>query len=394
MNATPRISVLMSVYNGARYLREAVDSILSQTLGDFEFIIVDDGSTDETQGILDSYTDPRVVRLRNETNIGLTRSLNKGLAVACGEYVARQDADDISLPVRLEKQVAFLDAKPNIGLVGTAYREVYDDGRPDRPMSVPLTLDEIREQLLYHHCFCHGSVMARRTALTAVGGYDERFAVAQDRDLWLRLADHFDLANLADELYSLRMSSWSVTGTSRSRQRQAVRRAVQNTLVRGIRQPSAQALGRFYWLQVLDESSVSGANSASDYLNRALAANSALADDTQWLAQAAVSRAFDLARAESGTGYDYEVGFAFLDNLVRLLPADMAALHDHQGWMLSELSAAFAFASAQFGDPTEVRRFCRRAWASHSGHWRDRGLVSVFLRSFIPKLSIASRSIS
>jgi len=384
----------MSVYNGARYLLEAVDSILGQTFGDFEFIILDDASTDETPTILDSYTDARIVRLRIEANIGLTRSLNKGLAVAGGEYVARQDADDVSMPERLAKQVAFLDSHTSIALVGTSYQEVYEDGRHGRPMAVPLTPDEIREQLFYHHCFCHGSVMARCAALAALGGYDERFAVAQDRDLWLRLADYFNLANLADELYTLRMSSRSVTGTSRSRQRQAVRSAVLNTLERGIRHPSPEALGRFYWLQVLDESGVSGANSANDYLSRALAANPALVDDAEWLVQAAVSRAFEIARVEPGTGYDYEVGFAFLDDLARLLPADMAALRDRQGWMRSELSAAFAFASAQFGDPSDIRRFCYRAWASDNMHWRNRGLASIFLRSFIPKPSVASRSMS
>ncbi|MGC8880316.1 MAG: glycosyltransferase family 2 protein, partial [Anaerolineae bacterium] len=95
---TPAISVIMAVYNGARYLREAVDSILNQTFTDFEFIIVDDGSTDETPAVLDEYNDPRIVRLRNAHNLGLTKSLNRGLHVARGRYIARQDADDLSYP--------------------------------------------------------------------------------------------------------------------------------------------------------------------------------------------------------------------------------------------------------------------------------------------------------
>ena len=108
----PKVSVVMSVYNGERYLREAVDSILGQTFGAFEFVIVDDASTDETPLILSGYTDPRIVFLRNDENLGLTRSLNVGLKMACGEYIARQDADDISLPNRLERQVGLLDEQP------------------------------------------------------------------------------------------------------------------------------------------------------------------------------------------------------------------------------------------------------------------------------------------
>ena len=98
----PKVSVLMSVYNGERYLREAVESILNQTFTDFEFIIIDDGSTDSSRAILASFDDPRIVLLQNETNIGLTRSLNEGLSLARGKYIARQDADDASLLERLE----------------------------------------------------------------------------------------------------------------------------------------------------------------------------------------------------------------------------------------------------------------------------------------------------
>ncbi len=126
----PRVSVLMSVYNGERFLRDSVESILGQTFTDFEFLILDDGSTDSTCEILEEYAnkDARIVLVRNDRNLGLTRSLNKGLRLVRGEYLARQDADDISLPKRLEMQVKFLDAHPEVGVVGSALEIIDENG--------------------------------------------------------------------------------------------------------------------------------------------------------------------------------------------------------------------------------------------------------------------------
>ena len=115
----PKVAVLMSVYNGEKYLREAINSILSQTFNDFEFLIINDGSTDGTADILKSYTDSRIKIINNEKNIGLTKSLNKGLKIAKGEYIARQDADDISMPERLKEEVAFLEIHKDYAVVGT-----------------------------------------------------------------------------------------------------------------------------------------------------------------------------------------------------------------------------------------------------------------------------------
>ena len=125
---TPRVSVIMSVLNGAEFLRPAVASILNQTFTDFEFIIIDNASTDATADILDSYRDPRIVRVRNGNILTLTESLNKGLVLARGVYVARQDADDISAPARLERQLAILDTQPDALLVGTHARMIDETG--------------------------------------------------------------------------------------------------------------------------------------------------------------------------------------------------------------------------------------------------------------------------
>ena len=128
----PQVSVIMPVYNGGRYLREAVDSILNQTFREFEFIIIDDGSTDDTWSVLTDYAahDSQVRLIQNEANIGLTRSLNKGLAVSRAALIARQDADDISMPERLARQIAFLEMHPEVGLLGTQGDFIDADGRP------------------------------------------------------------------------------------------------------------------------------------------------------------------------------------------------------------------------------------------------------------------------
>jgi len=152
VSAVPRVSVAMAVYNGERYLRQAVDSVLAQTFCDFEFLIVDDGSTDSTPEILAGYGDRRVVVISNSQNVGLTRSLNRCLERARGEYVARMDADDVSMPTRLEKQAAYLDRHPAVGL------------RPPRRMRLAV-------QLLPGGCVAaHGCGRHRHGAVPVRGG--------------------------------------------------------------------------------------------------------------------------------------------------------------------------------------------------------------------------------
>ena len=210
----PTVSVVMSVH-GARYLRDSVNSILTQTFGSFEFIIVDDGSTDDTWSILSAYAacDARLVLLRNEHNIGYTRSLNRGLSAARGALIARQDADDISMPERLAQQVAFLEANPEVGLVASQVQVIDADGSPvaQEMFTGRLDNDGIQQQLLEHCCLCHGSVMFRRACLDAVGLYDERLEPAEDYDLWLRMAEVTRLAKLPDKLFCYRRHADSVS---------------------------------------------------------------------------------------------------------------------------------------------------------------------------------------
>lgn len=207
----PKTSVVMSVYNGERYLREAVDSILNQTFRDFEFLIVNDGSTDGTEKILRCYRDFRIKIVNNERNIGLTKSLNKGLKLAKGEYIARQDADDISLPQRLEKQVKFLDTHRHVALIGSPFLVINEDGKILGVQTVLLLNEEIQKRLLKDNAFGHGTSMFRKDCLDKIGLYREEFKSAQDYDLWLRISERYNVANIAEPLYKWRISLSSVS---------------------------------------------------------------------------------------------------------------------------------------------------------------------------------------
>ncbi|GAB1545569.1 hypothetical protein NUACC21_82450 [Scytonema sp. NUACC21] len=210
----PKVTVLMAVYNGERYLQEAIESILNQTFLDFEFLIVNDGSIDSTREIILSYNDPRIRLVNNDNNLGLTRSLNKGLQLAKGELIARQDADDISEPERLAKQVAFLERHREVVLVGTWYKEIDAYGKLIGDRQLPCDYIQIRWGLLFYCPFVHSAVMLRKsTVLEHIGFYDESLVYAQDYELWCRIARHLVVANLDEYLLKLRINPWSMTQT-------------------------------------------------------------------------------------------------------------------------------------------------------------------------------------
>jgi len=198
------ISVILPVYNGAETIRRAVDSILAQTYQDFEFIIINDGSTDATPQILKSYNDARIQILPQE-NRGLVRSLNRGILASQGKYLARMDADDVALPERFEKQLNFLETHPTVAVLGTAARVIYGDGT-ENIRRRPLNTEAIRKNIIRICPFSHSSVMIRRAVLDKVGLYDtnkcgSKRLLVEDYDLWVRiLAAGYDLANLAEPL--------------------------------------------------------------------------------------------------------------------------------------------------------------------------------------------------
>jgi glycosyltransferase involved in cell wall biosynthesis len=210
----PAISVVMSAYNAADYLRESIDSILAQTFGDWEFIIIDDGSTDETLAILRQYESrEKRFRIISRPNTGLTKALNEAVAAARGEFIARMDADDISLPQRFEKQIAYLRASPDCVLLG-AQIELID------PLGLKIALDhrklnhdEIEAELLAGKggSVVHPACMMRADAVRKIGGYREHYNNSEDLDLFLRLAEVGRIANLPDVLLKYRRHPQSVS---------------------------------------------------------------------------------------------------------------------------------------------------------------------------------------
>lgn len=199
MAVAPRVTVLMPVYNGEEYLREAVDSVLNQTFTDFELLIINDGSTDKSVEIIESYSDSSIRLVHNEKNIKLGATLNKGLHLARGEYIARMDCDDISLPSRLEKQVAFMDSNPKIVVCGTWIRTF--GGATSSVSRYATDSDNIRCIMLFDSSMAHPSVMMRRECLINNKLlYDEEMKYAQDYDLWVRCAQLFPLKNIDEVL--------------------------------------------------------------------------------------------------------------------------------------------------------------------------------------------------
>lgn len=206
MSEIPRVSVVMAVWNGARYLEKAVQSILTQTFTDFEFVIIDDGSTDSTPEKLQRYrAADRRIRVYHQENAGLTRSLNRGFALAQGEYLARMDCDDIAFLDRFERQVEFLDRHPQVALVGSSVVRIDESGREIKRSDCPTSHAEIVRALADYNCFTHSTVMLQKDKLTAVGGYREAYRHAEDYDLWVRLAERYELANLAEPLLYYRV---------------------------------------------------------------------------------------------------------------------------------------------------------------------------------------------
>jgi glycosyltransferase involved in cell wall biosynthesis len=202
-----KISVVMSVYNAEKYLNEAVDSILAQTYADFELILINDKSTDRSGEILGDYAqkDSRIVILENEENIGLTKSLNRGLAIAKGEYIARMDADDISVPHRFAEQVRFLDEHTDYSFVSSIGRYIDEDGNPEQLRLFPETNEEIYAMMPKVDAVMHPGVMFRREDIAKIGNYCEDFRVVQDYDLWFRgMAAGYKFYNIQEPLVLFR----------------------------------------------------------------------------------------------------------------------------------------------------------------------------------------------
>ncbi|ELY44001.1 glycosyltransferase family 2 protein [Natronorubrum bangense] len=208
----PALSVVMPTYNAAEYLRSAIDSILAQTFSDFELVIVNDGSTDGTHSIIESYDDDRIQTVRLETNSGIPTARNRGIEKARGEYVACHDSDDRSHRTRFERQARYLDANKGVAAVGTGALLVDESG--DRIARRRVAADPSLSDLVDVNHFVHGSMIVRRSALEEVGYYHEWFELAEDYELVLRLADRYDVRNIDEPLYEQQIRTDSAYGSS------------------------------------------------------------------------------------------------------------------------------------------------------------------------------------
>ena len=207
----PKVSVVMPAYNAEKYIGEAIDSILNQTFTDFEFIIINDGSTDRTEEIIREYNDPRIVLLENEKNSGIVVTLNKGLDAAKGEYIARMDADDIAASIRFEKQIEVMDNDKTIGALGTGTR-IFGETIETRETHSTLEPEKLKAELLFSTCMCHPSVMIRKKVLDENNlRYKEEYKGAEDYELWWQISSVSKIMTIPDVLHFYRIHPDQVT---------------------------------------------------------------------------------------------------------------------------------------------------------------------------------------
>ena len=245
-NRAPAVSVLLAAYNCAPYLPAALDSILSQTFTDFELVVVDDGSTDDTPAILAACArrDARLVLLRNDRNLKLAASLNRGLGVCLAPFVARADGDDLCHPQLLEKQNQFLQKHPRVGVVSCWFERIDAEGRSLGLQKFPIENATIKFKLLWESSISHPGAMYRREVVQAAGGYDESYAIAQDYDLWSRLMDKTEFSNLSEPLLKVRTHAGCSTTVHVTKKSQLARGVSQRLLSRYLGRPLSDTESR------------------------------------------------------------------------------------------------------------------------------------------------------
>ena len=204
-NSNPLVSVLMPVYNGEKYLFEAIQSILNQTYQNFEILIIDDCSTDNSVRIIQSINDKRVRFLQNKENLGQTKTLNKGIYIAKGKYIARQDQDDLSENLRLELQVNYLEKYPDIKLVGSSINFIDNRGNLITKRKAVIGHNKIINAFSIDNQIAHSSAMFCKSTATKLNGYSLEYKISQDFEFWLRFANENKLDNLDENLISIRM---------------------------------------------------------------------------------------------------------------------------------------------------------------------------------------------
>jgi hypothetical protein len=266
----PKITVLMSVFNEQTYLREAVESVLSQTFGDFEFLIIDDGSEEPFEDFINQYRDARIRVFRQE-NIGLARSLNRGLRLARGEYIARMDADDVCRTDRFDLQIKEMEAHPQIDLLGSFFDVIDEKGRLIETKE--LITDPIYRlwRLQFHNNYGHGTVMLKKQAALRQGMYDDTLLYAQDYDLWSRISRKDNTGIIPEVLYHYRMFEQSGQASVRNYDAQlAAAIGISNRNLRAcnplLSETDCMEVRALYWKFQIDGVTIKGIEALPDTL--------------------------------------------------------------------------------------------------------------------------------
>ena len=207
----PKISVLMSAHNAEKYIREAIESILNQTLRDLEFIIIDDNSGDSTLKIIKEYNDARIKIIENKTNLGLTKSLNLGLKMAQGEYIARIDADDVSTNTRLEEEFKFMNQFPDVAVIGSWAEIINEKSEKVFVEQRECDVDIIKWTQILKNQIIHSSAFFRKNILSDIGSYNEKYQYAQDFEFWFRVSRKYKMINIPKLLVEQRVHQKSIT---------------------------------------------------------------------------------------------------------------------------------------------------------------------------------------
>jgi glycosyltransferase involved in cell wall biosynthesis len=204
----PLVSVVMSVYNDEKYIGEAIESILNQTYKNFEFIIIDDASKDKSLDIIKKYAkkDKRIIILKNKANLKICKSLNKGIKIAKGKYIARMDGDDISFSERFAEQVNFMESNPQVGVVGS-WIEILNKNYKKIIKKYPKEDKKLRQNIFFYSPIAHPVAMIRKEVFSKIGGYNKEFPLSQDLELWFRIGTKYQLASIQKVLLKYRESN-------------------------------------------------------------------------------------------------------------------------------------------------------------------------------------------
>ncbi len=268
----PEVTVLMPVYNASVYLQDAVDSILKQTFKDFELLIINDGSKDDTSSILQSFNDTRIRLVQHSTNEGLVKTLNEGLKSARGNYIVRMDADSVSLPNRISKQVKFMNANRDVALAGAWFRDINSKTQVSK---VPGKHEEIKSFLFFNPVFAHSTVIIRKNYFQSHHlYYNADFPHAEDYELSVRVSRMLKLANVPEVLLHSRYHDYRISSQHNNAQRSAIHRCHQRQLMELGLKPNVKELQMHFAIANLSYSpQIEFVKNAEDWLMKVVTAN-------------------------------------------------------------------------------------------------------------------------